>query len=285
MSLDSAGRRAVAWVAALVALASSAPAWAQPSPKLRPDPGVTAYEYTMIESLQGQPERGFRVDFDLISGADQSLVAAIKAVWTDQAGAWTPTAFDPACVTALHGQTGELARVTLNPLPADAADMGASFMATCAPDPLFLSMTDILNVALVQVSPKFGADKLRAVGDSAPSDAFQSSIDRPSVSVKAASPGGRTELTALAADTATVDWVPDLMQLTLVERNNPGQGPITLAGTEHFSFRLLIDPRTGVLQSASAPYDDLAVVVQMPGLDPKYAPHLAIKRAVTIVRR
>jgi hypothetical protein len=56
---------------------------------------------------------------------------------------------------------------------------------------------------------------------------------------------------------------------------------VTLHGTEHWSFRIILDRRTGALLDAHTLYDDLDLaVVGAPG-----APHVAISRVVTISPR
>jgi hypothetical protein len=73
--------------------------------------------------------------------------------------------------------------------------------------------------------------------------------------------------------------LPDIAQLDLVERAGPT--PVTLHGTEHWSFRIVLDRRNGAILDAHTLYDDLDLhVVSMAG-----APAVRISRMVTIVPR
>ena len=252
--------------------------------KAQPRPGSVAYTYVMHETTNGAPAKGYSVDFDLVSGRDHSLVVVIKRVTEGVPGALQAVTVPDDCRKALKAKDGEVARITVSPLSPKAADLGADFMATCAPDAVFFPMTDILNVTLIQMQSKFAIDKLKAVGDAAHFDSYGTSLTRPSESITAASPGGDTRFFYLDPLAATIDWVPLPMSLDMVEHTTD-HGDVGLQGSERFAFRLAIDRHTGELISASTLYDSLALVVAIPGLDAAQAPHVAVTRTVSITRR
>ncbi len=269
--------------AALVLAVTTSNAVADPPFRLKTIPGVRHYRYTAMEQTQGQPPSGYRVDFDLATDADGGVVAIIRKAEARKGDTWSGSNAAAECKKSLHGKGSELARITLNPVtPAAAASLGEPFMAMCAPAEYFFPMTDILNVSLIQTSPRFQLQALTSPGASSRFDGFTTKLERYGKRIEAASQGGSIKLTSLDDHIATVDWTPDPMQLTIVEQPQAGQPPITLTGTETFAFRVEIDRATGVLRSAATTADDLAMVVSMPGLPADKAPHVAIKREVTI---
>jgi hypothetical protein len=246
-------------------------------------PGVRAYRYTSVERTQGRPDARYRVDFDLATGADGSVVAIVRKAERGENGVWSAPAVDDRCRAALGARDGELARVTLSPLNAESAKLGEAFMAMCAPAAYFFPMTDILNVSLVQTEPRFQLASLRGAGASARFAGFQTSLDRLGVAISASSPGGVTKVLAVNP-VVVVDWMPDPMNLTLVNRPSNGP-PVTLKGIENFAFRLEIDRLSGALKRAWTTHDALDLVVDVPGVPADKLPRVAITREVVIETR
>jgi len=277
--------RIIIWLALAVA-AQTCPALAEPPFKTAATPGTRAYRYTSVERNPGQPEARYRVDFDLVTDAHGGVTAVIRKAEAARGDVWTTPAVTAECTEALHGDKQALARVTLAPLSVEAAaSLGEPFMAMCAPAPFFFPMTDILNVVLIQTAPSFHIADLGTVGASARFESFNTKLDRLNTAMIASSSGGTTTLTALDDHTATVDWAPDPMQLTLVMRATASMPEVTMVGVERFAFRLEIDRATGALRRAATTTDTLDMVVSMPGLPPDKAPHVAISREVAIEPR
>src|SRR5207248_350155 len=63
-------------VAAALLLAGTA-GWAAPPFRQTATPGVRHYRYTVVQTINHTIQRGYRVDFDLASGADGSLDAIL----------------------------------------------------------------------------------------------------------------------------------------------------------------------------------------------------------------
>jgi hypothetical protein len=271
-------------VAMASALAACLPVAALASPPhWSPGPGLRHYRYDSVERAPGQPDKAYRVDFDLAADAHGGIVAIVRHAARGAGGAWTETALDADCRAALRARPGELARVTLAPLaPESAATLGDAFMAGCAPAELFFPMTDILNVALVQSSPHFGLASLASPGDSRHFTGFDTRLDRLGVGIDAASPGGTTRFAARSGGRLYVDWVPDPMRIAILHHGALNGQDLHLAGVENFAFRLIIDAPTGALVSAATPYDRLDLIVQLPGMPPESAPRMTITREVTI---
>lgn len=152
-------------------------------------------------------------------------------------------------------------------------------MATCSPDALFYPMADTLNVAMVLWRPEFGFRGLRTAGDSQNFAAFAVSYDRPGQRLAISSPGGRTTLAASAGGRATIDWLPEPMDVRILVRP---QG-VSLTGVEHIALRIEVDRGTGDLQSATALRDTLDLEVSLPS-SPDVRPKVHIDREVSIVR-
>ena len=175
--------------------------------------------------------------------------------------------------------------MTLSPLsPEAAASLGEAFMAMCAPAEYFFPMTDILNVSLIRTQPRFRLADLTAPGTTARFDGFATTLDRLGVAIAASSPGGEITMIGRDARGMTVDWKPDPMPLTIVRHAVPGTPEITLRGVERYAFRVEIDTPSGLLRRAATTTDRLDLVVEVPGVPPDQAPHLAISREVTIER-
>jgi hypothetical protein len=271
---------------ACAALASHSAAQGGAVARWNATPGTRHYRYTSVERTNGQPDKRYRVEFDLVTGADHGVAAVIRDAQSAAGDVWSTPSVTEACTRALHGRGRELARVTLSPLsPEAAASLGEAFMAMCAPAEYFFPMTDILNVSLIQTQPKFHLADLTAVGMKARFDGFATKLDRLGVSIVASSPGGEITLNKRDARGVTIDWEPDPMPLSILHHGGEGAPDITLRGVEHYAFRLEIDPASGVLRRATTTVDTLELVVDVPGIPADKAPHLVITREVTIERR
>lgn len=260
-------------------------ATAAPPPPLRLQPIVSehGYEYMVKETQAGRSGSGYVMDFRLRVARGGVVMAVVTSATVVAGDTRTPVAIDPACLRALHARRGELAEIRLAPLTPEQAKLGEAFMPFCAPAALFLPMTDILNVALVQTSKRFQIGRLTTVGQSVGFQGFTTSLDRPGMQMAESSDGGVTTLAGVEGENAIVLWAPSPSQLHLVQKDGAGPGkPVSLDGTEHFAFRLEIDTHTGVLQRASSVYDDLNVAVTMAGLPPGIHPRQLIHREVTI---
>jgi hypothetical protein len=276
-------RHRLAGAFGLVGLAWAAVASAQPPWRAPPFPGLRAYRYEVIESFNGRVETGYRVDFDLDTSGGGTIDALVRSADESQDGkTWTAVAVGEACRLAMHAPPGGLARVRLWPV-ADNADggLGASFLDTCAPSAVFLPLTDIVNVVIIPVSSKFGAAKLRRVGDSASYDGFTAGFDRAGQRLRETSPGGQISLVSQENGRTTLDWAPSLADLSLQEPGPRGRS-IDLRGKEHFAFRVEIDTRSGALVSAHTTYDDLDLAMHIADVPADKLPRQAITRAVDI---
>ncbi len=267
---------------AVALLLLALPAQAQTKPRWAPEAGSHRYRYESIER-GGGADKGYQVDYDLVSDGKGGIVAVVKRAAHGIAGKWMDATLDDACRTALHAGPRELARITLSPLAPDAAGtLGDAFMAPCAPADLFFPMTDILNVALIQATPHFRIDRLATPGDSARFEGFKTSLDRFGIAIDASSGGGTIRFATLEPGRASVDWAPDPMAITILNRKAFNGVDLKLDGTEDFSFRVTIDPATGVLLGAGTTHDRLSLVANIPGVPPR---PLSITREVTISRR
>jgi len=267
---------------ALGLAAIATPAQAQ-SPKWAPEAGTLPYRYVAVQKMPDRSEQGFRMDYDLVSDGKGGLIAVVLRAEHGKPDAWVEAEVDEACRTSLHARPGELARITLAPVaPAVAASMGEAFMAACAPQDIFSPMTDILNVAQVQLAPHFGLARLARAGDTRRFPAFAVKIERFDTAASIAAPGGSTTLSALAPDRATIDWVPDPMTVDILMRGAMSGADVSLKGTQNFAFRILIDPRTGALLGATAPAGKLDLTMTLPG---GFSQPLPVVREVVIAPR
>ncbi len=257
------------------------PPWRSPA-----SPGLRSYRYEVIETANGQVEKGYRADFDLKTGRDGVIDARVlTAAETSDGKVWAPVAVTDDCKHAMHAPPTGLASVRLWPVKqAGTAALGAEFLADCAPDAVFLPLTDILNVAIIPVAPNFKARALRKVGDRATYDGFNAAFNRSGRSMKETSPGGEVSLASVEGGVATIDWAPALADLDLLE-SGPQNQTIGLKGTEHFAFRVQIDTRTGALISGRTTYDDLDLAMHLTGVPDDKLPRQKITRAVTILPR
>ena len=276
-------RRALALSLALSACASAAAA--APTLKLTPQPGVHAYHYEVAETVNGAPQQGYRVDYDVEVSRNGEVWAIVRAA-QEQPGkdAWGPVKVDDACRTKMRGGKDALARVKLWPSHASTANaLGPDFLDNCAPPAVFFPLTDILNVVVIPLSSSFAGSKLRKPGDVTHFDGFTAAFDRTGETLKETTHGGETVLVSLDDRKAVLDWAPATADLDLVEHQ--GAQPLSLKGTEHWAFRLEIDQHTGAIVRAHTSYDELDLTVQMAGLPADKAPRVKISRTVTIESR
>jgi hypothetical protein len=254
--------------------------WASLPFRQAPTPGVRHYRYTVVQTINANIVRGYRVDFDLESGRDGSIDAILLSSEALDGAHWTATAIDPTCRTAMHGTATSLARARLWPIGADiAASLGNGFLDTCAPPGIFFPLTDIINAVIVPLAQNFRASALRRQGQSVRYPGFTAAFDRAGEGLHEVSDGGEVRLTRLERDQAVIDWLPDIARLEIVERSGPT--PVTLHGTEHWAFRIVLDRHSGVILDAHTLYDDLDLTVaDMPG-----APPARIARTVRIAPR
>jgi hypothetical protein len=149
---------------------------------------------------------------------------------------------------------------------------------------VFFPLTDILNVAVIATSNRFGVEKLKKAGDTAAYPAFTAHFDRADETLTETAHGGEVKLVSLDKRTAVIDWSPAPADLDLTEHPAPAQ-TVNLKGTEHWAFRLEFDARTGALLRARTTYDDLDLKVKLDGVPADKAPRVAITRAVTVEPR
>jgi hypothetical protein len=252
--------------------------------RLKPQPGTYAYRYAVDENIVGTGMRGYRTDFDLVVGRDGSIDAVIRASQEFDGKTWNKVTPADDCRAKMHAPKDALAQARLWPLAAGAAGgLGAQFLDACAPSGVFFPLTDILNVAVISVSGRFGVDKLHKAGDTARYDGFTANYDRNGETLKEVAHGGAVKLIALDRKHTVIDWEPDMADLDLDE--HAGGQLIHLNGTEHYAFRLELDRHTGALVRARTTYDDLDLTVHMAGLPEGQAPKQKISRTVTIEPR
>ncbi|MBO9712987.1 hypothetical protein [Sphingomonas sp.] len=253
-------------IAALLATAAATPAAAQ---RWVPEAGTHAYRYESVQHIPSQPDRGARIDYDLVADGKGGAVAVVRAVWKSEGGTYTPIAVDDPCRTALHAGAGELARVTLYPISKQTAEtLGADFMALCAPRELYFSMTDLLNLALIQASPQFGLASLAKPGDSQRFEPFRIVQDRLGITTDSQAAGGTTRFAALDGGIAAIDWAPDSMTISFTDRTAIPGRELLIEGTGHFGFRVEIDRATGTMLRAHTTTNRFDVVVNVPDAPP-----------------
>jgi hypothetical protein len=264
-----------------IAAALAVPAGAAPLFPATPKPGTSHYLYQVVQTINGTTHHGWRTEFDLEASNGAVYAVIRKAAELGDAG-WKPiAAVDDTCRAAMHGDRTSLARVKIYPLSEETAkDLGPSFMAACAPGGIFFPLTDILNVAIIPLSPRFRTNELRAVGQSLRYPGFVAAFDRAGEKIRETSSGGAVVLAALEGGRAVIDWRPDLADLDMNEQAS--KPPVALKGTEHWAFRLEIDRKTGIVERASTSYDDLDLAVVGA---PASVPHVRISRSVLIERQ
>ena len=201
------------WIASLARLASLALApaatQAKPTVQLRPPPRAAAwtYRYEARETV-GDTVGGYSVDYRLkIDRSGRMTALVLKAETIDHQTA-IPVTIDPDCAEALGARPGEMAEIVLYPLTPERAKLGDAFMAACAPKAVFFSMTDILNVTLVQAANTFHLDRLRDPGDTFDFDGFNTRFDRLGMNLAETSDGGRITFADLKGGRAVIDWAP-----------------------------------------------------------------------------
>jgi hypothetical protein len=245
-----------------------------------PAPGVHHYVYQVDQTINGTTHKGYRTEFDLETRGG-AVFAVVRSTAELMNGDWKPVVPDSACRKKLNGGPSSLARLQLYPVdPAKAHDLGASFLALCAPPAIFFPLTDILNVTVIPLGTPFRANELRKVGDKRSFSGFEAGYSRAGEQLRETSHGGETRLVALDSDRATLEWRPLPADLTLVEKaTNP---PTTMDGSEHFAFRVDVERRTGAIERASTIFDDLDLKIADA---PDNVPHVLISRTVTIEQR
>jgi hypothetical protein len=265
---------ALGLLAAGVAAVTHAGPWPTPA---RADAHVFRYE---AQEAGAGSTKGYRTEFRLRTDGKGGVVADVIASQTYDGKAWTPVVADRACRGAMGARPGELASVRLFPLSPERAKLGDAFLPACAPAGVFFPLTDILNVALILASDTFSARKLGAAGDKVGFAGFSTTLDRLGVQMVEASDGGEVTLVSVDRDQATIDWKPATAKITLVEQ--AGASAVHLSGTESFAFRVVVERSTGALVRADTLYDDLDLVVTVPGLAPDKSPRVVVKRSVHI---
>ena len=267
-------------ILALLAATAAAPPASSPVYRTTPAPGVRHYLYQVIQTINGTTRKGYRTEFD-VEAKDKAVFAIVRATAELEGNGWKPVTPGADCREAMHGTNNSLARVQLYPLaPGAAHDLGASFLAACAPPAVFFPLTDILNVMVIPIPGPFRASELRTAGEVLSYRGFDASYDRAGEHLQESTHGGEMRLVALEPRRATLDWRPLPADLTLVEKAM--QPPTTLQGTEHYAFRVEIDRSTGFIERATTTFDDLDLKVVGA---PETVPHVHISRTVTIQRQ
>lgn len=253
-------------------------AWGQTPARLK------SYRYEAVQIMGGTAQTAYRVDFDLETGRNGSIDAAIRKVETaDHGGVWSSPEISFVCRAAMHGGPDAIARVRVWPILTGAEPLGPRFLDLCAPGAVFFPLTDIVNVVLIPVSPQFQVHTLHKTGDTARFPAFMARFDREGRQLEESVPGGQVTLTSRGDHDAVVDWRPDTAKLSL---RQPGpQGLMDLHGAESWAFRVSFDPRDGSLHAARTIYDEIAMSAAIPGLPPERAVQVKITRQVTIEPR
>lgn len=248
----------------------------------RATPGVRSYVYTARETVNGQLKFIYRMRFDLATGADGGVEAVVRrAEQSDDAVTWTPASVNDACRIAMHAPPGGLARVRLWPLAEDASEqLGARFLDICAPGPVFFPLTDILNVAVIRLSPRFRVRELRRPGDHLHYGGFAVAYNRAGEAMAETSHGGEVSFATRSKTEAAIDWVTAPADLSLTTQTT-GR-PLTLTGTERWAFHVAFDARSGALLEAHTTYDDLDLIAHIPGVPEDKAPPVKISREVRI---
>ena len=267
-------------LAGFALMASSAQAT---PPHLRPAAKAAAWTYRYeAREIAGDKVSGYNVDYRLKAERSGRITAVILKAETVDGETATPAKIDADCAKALGAKPGELAEIQLAPMTPERAKLGDAFMASCAPKAVFFPITDILNVTLIQASEAFHLSSLKAPGDTAAFDGFDTSFERLGMHFAETSEGGRIAFADLKGGRAYLDWVPTPSRLEIVQ--GAGASAMTMKGTEHFAFRLEIDAKSGALEKAWALYDDLDMKVQVPGAPADKLPVVKLRRTVTIAR-
>lgn len=244
---------------ALIAFPAQAQRWI-------PEPGTHPYRYQSVQHVPGQPDRGLRLDYDLVADARGGLTAILLRAQTGMGEQWTDVAVDEACRTALHAGAGELARVTLYPASPDLQ----AFLPPCVPKDIFFPLTDLRTLALIQ-SPYFGIATLSAPGDTHRFGTFATKFDRADTAAETSAAGGELRFVSAEGSRAAVDWAPDPMTLKATIHGVANGGDVTFQGTGQLVFRLEIDRTSGVLLGAATTADRLNLI-----LDVKDAPPIPL---------
>jgi hypothetical protein len=242
---------------ALIAFPAQAQRWS-------PQPGTQPYRYQSVQHVPGEPDRGLRLDYDLVADAAGGLTAVVLRAQTGAGEQWTDVPVDPACRAALHAGTGELARVALLPV----APNLQTFLPPCAPRDLFFPLTDLRTLALIQ-SPWFGIASLAAPGDKHRFAPFAETFERGDTAAETSTPGGELRFVSAEGSRATLDWAPDPMTLRVTMRGAASGGDLHFQGTSTLVLRVEIDRATGMLIGATATTDRLNLIVDVKDAPPQ----------------
>lgn len=244
-----------------------------------PVAGLQHYRYQVIQTINGNTQKGYRTEFDLEAKGGM-LFAVVRSTSDLENGVWKAVVPDAACRKAMKGSQNTLARAQLYPTNPNAdQELGAGFLDRCAPPAVFFPLTDILNVAVLPMPRTFRASELHSPGDSVTFPGFEAEYDRAGERLKETAQGGEMRLALLDQHRATLEWRPLPAKLMLVERAMVP--PMTMDGTEHWAFRVEVDRRSGMIERASTLYDDLDLKI---GGAPDNVRHMRIARNVTIER-
>lgn len=245
-------------------------------------PGVRSYVYTALETVNGQLRFGYRMVFELATAPDGGVEALVRTAEQSQDGkTWTPAPVSEACKLAMRAPPDGLARVRIWPLAEDASEqLGAHFLDTCAPGPVFFPLTDILNVAVIRLAPRFRLRELRRAGDHRDYPGFSAAYNRAGEAMVETSHGGEVTFASHSKRENSVDWAASPAEITLTTR--PNGAPLTLTGTERWAFHVTFNARTGALIEAHTTYDDLDLKAHLPGVPDERAPPVKISRVVEI---
>jgi len=251
------------------------------TPSLAQQP-VAGFHYEASERVGAEVRTAYRFDFQLLKTPDGGLTAVvIQAAKSDHGGPFVPAAVSAECRLAMHAPPGALAAVRLWPAPVGPDPLGPAFLDACAPAEVFYPLTDIMNVAIIPLAPKFGARGLRTPGETRPWPGLTAQFERFGRRFEEHVPGGTLTLVASSPGETTVDWRPEPADLTIEDHGPP---PVRLHGVERWAFRVSFDPGDGMLRSAQATEDSIDVVVSMPGLPAERSPHVNLTRTVSISR-
>lgn len=248
-------------------------------------PGLHRYTYQVAEIVNGKLQHAYRTGFDLETTAAGATDVIVRTAEESADGkAWTTVPVSDACKAAMRAPPDGIARARLWPLDEAAAKrLGSSFLDECAPGGVFFPLTDILNVVIIPLSPRFRVSALRHKGDTAHYEGFTSTFNRAGEDFSETSHGGDVSLPSLADGKAVIDWNSADADLVIDETSNAQ--PIRLSGTEHWAFRLTLDARTGALIEAHTPYDSLDLKAHAAGMPEGASAPVKITRTVSITPR
>ena len=250
------------------------PPWRSPA-----SPGLRSYRYEVIETANGQVEKGYRADFDLKTGRDGVIDARVLT-----AAERATARLGPGCrdrrLQARHACAADRpASVRLWPVKQAGRPRWRRILADSAPD---------AGVPAADGHPRRGDHPgggrtsrrraLRKVGDRATYDGFNAAFNRSGRSIKETSP--RRRGACLCRRRRRHHRLGAGPGRSGSSRVGPQNQTIGLKGTEHFAFRVQIDTRTGALISGRTTYDDLDLAMHLTGVPDDKLPRQKITRAV-----